>query len=72
MCLGAIYWARLRRIFFAAGREDAAGAGFDDSAIYQEIPLPPAERSIPTERMMQDDAAEVFREWTRKEGHVRY
>ena len=72
MCLGAIYWARLRRLFFAANREDAARAGFDDSVIYQQIPLPSAERSIPTERIMQDDAAEVFREWMRKEGRVRY
>jgi tRNA(Arg) A34 adenosine deaminase TadA len=72
MCLGAIYWARLRRLFFAANREDAARAGFDDSAIYQQIPLPSVERSIPTERIMQDDAAEVFREWRRKEGRVRY
>jgi tRNA(Arg) A34 adenosine deaminase TadA len=72
MCLGAIYWARLRRLFFAADREDAASAGFDDSMIYQEIPLPSAERSIPTERIMKDDAAEVFREWKQKEGRVRY
>jgi guanine deaminase len=72
MCLGAIYWARLRRLFFAADREDAARAGFDDSTIYQEIPLPSAERSIPTERIMKDDAAEVFSEWMRKEGRVRY
>jgi len=46
MCLGAIYWARLGQVYFAATREDAAAAGFDDSLIYNEIPLNPTERKI--------------------------
>ena len=47
MCLGALYWARPARIFFAATREDASAAGFDDALIYRQIALPPDERSIP-------------------------
>src|SRR5882757_1474881 len=48
MCLGALYWARPARIFFAASHEEAAAAGFDDSLIYREIQVSHSERSIPT------------------------
>ena len=47
MCLGAIYWARLRRLYFANPREEAAAIGFDDEFIYGQIPLAPGARSIP-------------------------
>src|ERR1700737_4143796 len=47
MCLGAIYWARISRIYFANTAEDAAGIGFDDSFIYSELKLPHAQRRIP-------------------------
>src|SRR5437588_5334887 len=47
MCLGAIYWARPERVFFAATHQEAAAAGFDDSFIYRQIALPHSERSIP-------------------------
>ena len=47
MCLGAIYWARPSKVYYASTKEDAAGAGFDDSFIYKEIAMPEAERSIP-------------------------
>lgn len=67
MCLGAIYWARPDRIVFAASREDAAVAGFDDQLIYDEIPLPPEERRIPTQGMvMREEANKVFQEWIAK------
>jgi tRNA(Arg) A34 adenosine deaminase TadA len=63
MCLSAIYWARLDRIYFANTRADAARIGFDDDHIYGEVALPLARRSIPTKRLLGDDALAVFREW---------
>ena len=72
MCLGAVYWARLRRVCFAATREDAAGAGFDDTRIYREMELPPPKRSIPMVQLMREDALEVFRAWREKEDRVEY
>ncbi|PKP01734.1 MAG: tRNA-specific adenosine deaminase [Bacteroidetes bacterium HGW-Bacteroidetes-9] len=63
MCLGAIYWARPDRIFYAAGKEDAARAGFDDAFIYHEIDLIPANRSIAAIQFMRDEANEVFNQW---------
>ncbi|MBL7939994.1 MAG: nucleoside deaminase [Flavobacteriales bacterium] len=72
MCLGAIYWARPDRIVFACTREDAADAGFDDRLIYDELPLPYAERRIPTEHQLRDEALMVFRAWKEKSDKVRY
>lgn len=66
MCLGAIYWARLREVYFAASREDAAAAGFDDSVIYSEIPLAPSERRIGMRHVACPDAAAPFRAWAGK------
>jgi guanine deaminase len=66
MCLGAIYWARPDRIVFAASREDAAAAGFDDDFIYQEINLLPAERSISASQDLVEEANGVFEEWKEK------
>lgn len=63
MCLGAIYWARPTKLFFAAGREDAALAGFDDSYIYRQIPLPTDARDLPTDRLCEQKAIEVFQAW---------
>jgi guanine deaminase len=63
MCLGAIYWARLDRLVFAATREDAARAGFDDALIYREIPLAPAERSLPTLHRAHPDGGRPFAAW---------
>jgi len=65
MCLGAIYWARLQRVFFANTREDAAAIGFDDALIYQELTTPLRQRKIPMTQMMRDDALEAFRTWAR-------
>ncbi len=72
MCLGAIYWARPKRIYFAATREMAAQAGFDDSYIYQQIPLPVHLRDLPTVSMNSAEAAEVFDEWVRSESKIPY
>ena len=67
MCLGAIYWARPDRVYFAATASDAAEAGFDDSFIYEELKRAHRERKIPFEPMMREAGLEPFREWARKE-----
>ena len=72
MCLGAIYWARLREVFFAASREDAAAAGFDDSLIYSEIPLAPSERRIGMRHLPRPDAGTPFRAWAGKQDRIPY
>ena len=72
MCLSAIYWARLERIYYANTRSEAARIGFDDELIYREIPLPIAERKIPAIRIMGEQALTAFHEWERKENKTRY
>ena len=72
MCLGAIYWARLERIYYANSRADAAKIGFDDKLIYQEIPLPISQRKIPAIRLMEGEALVAFKEWERKESKTKY
>lgn len=63
MCLGAVYWARCDRLYFAAGREDAEHAGFDDSHIYRELGVGLAARAIPTARMLTEEARVVLERW---------
>lgn len=63
MCLGAIYWARPRRVIYASTRNQAADAGFDDDLIYNEINRPMADRQIPFEFQSQPEAIEVFELW---------
>ena len=72
MCLAAAYWARVDRLVYAATREDAARAGFDDDRIYREIPLPPHARSLPTAQHLRADALVVFEEWLAKPDRVPY
>ena len=72
MCLGAIYWARPARVFFASTAADASKAGFDDSFIYSEISKPHAQRKIPMIQIMTEEAREVFRAWERQPNKVRY
>jgi len=72
MCLGAIYWARPDRVFYAATASDAAAAGFDDSFIYEELKRAQADRRIPLEPMMREAGLEPFREWTQKNDRIRY
>jgi guanine deaminase len=72
MCLGAIYWARPMRVYFACTAADASKAGFDDSFIYQEIARPQGSRKIPLTPLMREDALAIFREWEAKADKVRY
>ena len=72
MCLGAIYWARLDRVYYANTKADAKAAGFDDSFIYNELALPRDRRKLPSVPMMRNEAIKVFEEWTRKEDKVEY
>jgi len=72
MCLGAIYWARLERYYYANTREDAARAGFDDSRIYEEIARPAELRAVQGSRMLLDGAGGAFEEWLRSGAKVPY
>ena len=72
MCLGAIYWARPDRVYFAATAGDAADAGFDDSFIYEELTRAHSRRRIPFEPMMHEAGLEPFREWKQKDDRIRY
>lgn len=72
MCLGAIYWARLDKIYYANDRRDAAEAGFDDSLIYDEIPLRPEERRVGMEKVSDPQAREVFDAWIASENKTEY
>lgn len=72
MCLGAIYWARPDKVYYACSRDDAAEGGFDDSFIYDEVPLPIAERKIPMEQLLPEEAQEAFRIWKAMEDKQEY
>ena len=72
MCLGAVYWARVDRVYFACSRDDAAAAGFDDSLIYQELARPLPERLIPMEPLMRADALAIFAAWKIQSAKVPY
>lgn len=72
MCLGAIYWARLSRVYFANADADASRAGFDDSLIYRELALPYSQRKIPMIQMMREEALAAFRAWQNKSNKVEY
>lgn len=72
MCLGAIYWARPSRVFFAATHQEAAAAGFDDSFIYQQIAVPHAERTIPMVHVVDEMGTRPFEEWGSKTDRRRY
>ena len=72
MCLGAIYWARLDKVYYAATKDDAAAANFDDSHIYKELALPKDKRKLPAVQMMRDEAVKVFEEWIKSEDKIPY
>ncbi len=72
MCMGAIYWARPAKVFYANTAEDAAAIGFDDSFIAAQLSLPPAGRRIPMAQMMREEALEAFRAWERKPDRIPY
>lgn len=72
MCLAAIYWARLDRIYYANDRVGAARIGFDDARIYREVALAPGARQLPMVRLLDEEARGAFDEWERKPDKVRY
>jgi len=72
MCLGAIYWARPARVYFASTAADAAAAGFDDAFIYQQTGLPLAERKIPFLGLMREESLACFRFWAEKQDRIKY
>lgn len=72
MCLAAIYWARVRRVFYANTRRDAAGINFDDALIYREVARPIRRRKLPMIQCLRDQAIEVFQEWERKADKIPY
>ncbi len=72
MCLGAIYWSGITRIYFANSREDAAAAGFSDQFLYEEIPLPVEQRTVPSDRLLGNEALRVFGEWRAKQDKIPY
>ncbi len=63
MCLGAIYWARPKALFFAADKKEAADAGFDDDFIYLEIPKSLENRNLPTQRYLHPQRLKPFEKW---------
>lgn len=72
MCLGAIYWARPKALYYGADRGDAARAGFDDSYIYEQIELTGDQRDIPALKLEADEAVQVFEAWMRREDKKAY
>lgn len=72
MCLGAIYWARLDKIYFANNKTDAKNIGFDDSFIYEEIDKPYEKRNIKTIQMMRKEALEAFKLWQDTDDKIEY
>lgn len=72
MCLGAIYWAHLDRIYYGNNQRDAAEIGFDDKFIYDELAVPVTDRKKRMEALLSDEAIEAFRAWTLKEDKVEY
>lgn len=72
MCLGAIYWAHIDKIYYGANQHDAAAINFDDSFIYRELELKPADRQKPMENIMHSEALAPFNLWREKEDKVEY
>ena len=72
MCLAAIYWARIGKIYYGCTKDDAKDIGFDDSFIYDQIDLKPEERAIPTIHLMHEEALSAFRLWDENENKINY
>ncbi len=72
MCLSAIYWARIKKVYYANTRQDAADIQFDDDFIYQEIPKAIEDRKIPMEQVLRTEALDVFKEWQKKSDKTSY
>ena len=72
MCLGAIYWARIGKMYYGNDQEDARRIGFDDSFIYEEIALPPAQRRLRSCRILSEEARKAFVLWDEKSDKREY
>lgn len=72
MCMGAIYWARPAKVYYAATHRDAAHIGFDDSLIYDQLRLPASQRKIPMAQLMREESLRAFREWQAKPDKIEY
>ena len=72
MCLGAIYWSGIKKVYYALDRNDAAHAGFDDKFIYDEITLDPLKRNISFIKIDDSGSSEIFREWDSLENKIPY
>ncbi|ALJ00304.1 nucleoside deaminase [Rufibacter tibetensis] len=72
MCLGAIYWARLDKVYYGNTKADAAAVGFDDAFIYEELELPLHSRSLSMEQLLHEEALEGFKAWEQHEGRTDY
>ena len=72
MCLGAIYWARPARVYYAGVAADAAAAGFDDAFIYEELKRAPESRRVPMVPLLRDEALAVFTAWKNKPDKISY
>ena len=72
MCLGAIYWARPAKVYYAATKEDAASSGFDDDFIYKEINIPGQQRSVPFINADREKSLEAFRLWDESDLKIDY
>ena len=72
MCLGAVYWARLDKMYYGNTKTDAKNIGFDDSFIYDEIDLKPEKRKVKTIQVLADEAIKAFEAWTEKDDKIEY
>lgn len=72
MCLGAIYWARIEKIYYANTKVDAANIGFDDKFIYDELDQPMEKRKLPVVQLLRDEALTSFKAWSENEGKMEY
>jgi len=72
MCLGAIYWARPDRIYFANTRKDAADINFDDNFIYNELDVSISQRKLPTTQLLRDEAQMAFKQWRESTAKTEY
>lgn len=72
MCLGAIYWSHLDKIYYGNTKIDAKNIGFDDAFIYEEILIPLENRKLPISQLLQTEALEAFKKWTAKEDKTEY
>lgn len=70
MCIGAIYWSGLERIYYANSKADAKAVGFSDQFIYEELERPLAERTLPMEQLLRDEAIAVFKTWSEQQNQA--